>query len=175
MEHGVEVVVDEPTRPASPSVADQEPAADIPHKSNNTTPTPTDSMISISLTDPDRPRSTISTLSTDETSAEDVVIEVLKRASEPVSPVETMNTDELIDAPGAEERLVEEVAMEIARSRSNSMATTSTPKAVPQGRDRSDSSGSDSSLHVDWEALDETEQVQDQESDEVHFSVTPML
>jgi hypothetical protein len=172
MEHEsnvVEVVDRELTRSPSPSIADEEATTPIPHKSYDATPTPTDSLVSISLTDSDRPRSVISNVSTDETSAEDVVSEVLKRASEPVSPVEAINTDELIDAPGAEERLVEEVALEIARSRSNSMATT--PKVSPQGRERSDSSGSDSSLHVDWETLDQTEQIQDQESDEVRLFV----
>jgi hypothetical protein len=141
-------------------------------KSDATTPvvatarktTPTDSLVSISLTD----RSTTSgeSVYTFDTTSKDVVNEVLKRASVVLpSHDSSYGIEDMVDSPGAEERLIEEVAQEKekTRSRSNSLALN----RLSRGRTRSDSVASDSSLQVDWETLDKTEQTQDQESDEV--------
>jgi hypothetical protein len=151
------------TPPASPGSNAATPVVATARKT-----TPTDSLVSISLTD----RSTNSDGSaySSDPASKDLVNEVLKRASFiPPSNDSAYGIDETVDAPGAEERLMEEVAneKEKSRSRSNSMALS----RLSRGRGRSDSVASDASLQVDWETLDKTEQTQTQEEedDEVSF------
>jgi hypothetical protein len=104
-----------------------------------------------------------------ETTPKDVVQEVIRRASCHTSPIEFMISDKVLDSPGADVRLVQELAMEKekARSRSNSMV----PSDEILKRARSESIGSDASLQVDWETLDKTEQSQEEESDEVSLDM----
>jgi hypothetical protein len=163
-DHAIGANVDAPR--ATSLSSGSEAATPTPQKfADDATPTPTDSMVSISLTDSDR-TSTTSSRSVD-TTPDDVVSEVLKRASVPESQISSIHSVEAgVDAPGAEARLVEEVTFEKARSRAGSVDTT---RISHHNRGRSDSSESDRSLEVDWESLDKTEQKQeqDQESDEV--------
>lgn len=133
--------------------------------------TPTDSLVSVSLTESDR-KSELSIYDLD-TTPKDVVHEVLRRASAHISPIEYIISEDVIDSPGAEDRLNEEVAQieENARERSSSSSRSRSNSTVAslQGfnRQRSDSAASDGSLHVDWETLDKTEQDQEDQSDEV--------
>jgi len=133
--------------------------------------TPTDSLVSISLTESDLKsdrKSEESTYSV-ETTPKDVVEEVIRRAaSAHISPIDSIIEDRLLESPGAGIRLVHELAMEkeFARSRSNSMVVS----GEMASRGRSDSGGSEISLRVDWETLDRTEQ--DQEGDNADDEVS---
>jgi hypothetical protein len=152
----------------SPQLAPETPVAQkttLPHHA------PTDSLVSVSLSESDD-KSEDSVYS-HETTPKDVVQEVIRRASCHTSPIEFMISDKVLDSPGADVRLVQELAMEKekekekekVRSRSNSMA----PLDEVMKRERSDSTSSETSLQVDWETLDKTEQDQEEESDAVSF------
>jgi hypothetical protein len=125
-----------------------------------------DSMVSISLSESDA-KSPVS-MTESEVSSKEVVAEVLKRASFAV-PIESLSAveDVVVDSPRAEEMLAREVREEKARSRSGSLAV------IPESRrERSDSSGSEGSVQVDWETLEQTEHdqqetLEDADSDEV--------
>jgi hypothetical protein len=89
------------------------------------------------------------------------------QVSSPVSNAAPSPTvHDTIDSPGAEARLAQDVAHEMARSKSASLTASKTSSV----RARSDSTGSDSSILVDWDTLDKSEQTehtQDVDSDEV--------
>lgn len=140
---------------AAPASVEKQPAA------NAATHTPSDSLVSVSLSES---AGRASRLLSADASPIDVVHEVLRRASSLASdPASSPTVHDGVDSPGAEARLVEEVAREKARSRRASL-TASKNSSV---RARSDSTGSDSSIVVDWDTLDKTEHMQDAESDEV--------
>jgi stalled ribosome rescue protein Dom34 len=148
----------------SPQLAPETPVSQkttLPHHA------PTDSLVSVSLSESDD-KSEDSVYS-HETTPKDVVQEVMRRASCHTSPIEFMISDKVLDSPGADVRLVQELAMEKekekVRSRSNSMA----PLDEVMKRERSDSTSSETSLQVDWETLDKTEQDQEEDSDAVSF------
>jgi hypothetical protein len=155
------------SRSPSPPL-DVEAATPVPDKQqpavNAATHTPSDSLVSVSLSESGGRASRL--LSAD-ASPTDVVDEVLRRASSLASdPASSPTVHDAVDSPGAEARLVQEVALEKARSRRASLTGSKNSSA----RVRSDSTGSDSSIVVDWDTLDRTEQTehtQDAESDEV--------
>ncbi|KAF2675039.1 hypothetical protein BT63DRAFT_27113 [Microthyrium microscopicum] len=147
------------TPPQSPQ---SDAATPVPKKPLEDIPTPTDSMVSIDLSEPSR--NSDGSILVEDTTAKDLVEEVLKRASEsPTRHRSEIEVADVVDSPGAEARLMEEVAFEKERaragSRRGSVATTS-------GRDRSDSAASEKSVDVDWESLDRTETQQTNDQDD---------
>jgi hypothetical protein len=160
--------------PQLPSSPEFEAKTPVPNKAAYMSHIPADSLVSISLSDPD-PRSPVDTdldadldIDESEVSSQEVVEEVLKRASQS-SPIDSLRTveDVVVDLPRSEQRLVKEVARERARSRSGSLAMI--PEATARARSGSDAS--DGSVQVDWERLDKTErhQHEDQAHDEVRL------
>jgi hypothetical protein len=152
------------TTPAGSPIS--EAATPVPPKSTkHVLHTPTDSLVSINLTEPSR-GSEPSLYSVD-TNPTEVLAEVLRRASMSPSPHQSVrDVEDVVDSPGAEERLVEEIAVGKEHSRSSDGSLV--PSIVASsGRERSSSDASDTSIKVDWESLDKTEQTQDQDDDEV--------
>jgi hypothetical protein len=157
--------VDSCEPPQTPSSLEFDASTPVPQKTALPQHTPTDSLVSISLSESDKKSEPENSDYNVEITPKDVVVEVLRRASAHASsPIEFMLTEKVLDSPGADVRLVNEVAFEKehARSRSNSTVLTESPKRV-----RSDSAASDESIEVDWQTLEKTEQNQEEESDEV--------
>jgi hypothetical protein len=154
------------TPSASPEL---EGATPVPQKPTLPHHTPTDSLVSVSLSESDKKSEQRESGQSEyslETTPKDVVHEVLRRASAHTSPIEFMISEKILDSPGADVRLVQELAFEKEKARSRSNSTVASTEFI--NRERSDSAGSETSIQVDWDTLDRTEQqTQDDESDEV--------
>jgi len=155
--------------------ADESPAPDatpVPFKPKDNLHTPTDSLVSINLTDHSR-ESLNSNLSRS-TSPKEVLAEVLSRDSRTSSVNGCMNDgdDDIVPSPTNSTAPTPHKKQKSILSRSNSTANSSTRSSTRErARERSNSTASDGSVQVDWESLDRTEQTQDQQ-DEVWLSNT---
>ena len=158
---------DDITTPTLSPTSDPDSTTPVPSDNDAVSDHLTDSMVSIDLSEPSR-TSQDSVYGSD-TTPQEVLQEVLRRASMPnASNPPFPHIEHIDDSPGAEARLTEQVAMEKekARSRSGSLVASH----LSYGRPRSDSAASDTSIQVDWETLDRTEeQTQEQDSDEVRY------